>query len=288
KDLKPFLKKKEKVAKKKKKKKRKKSPVLFEFEEDHIVTLENQFLISGIITPNSAFEFNGTKVTPKEDGEFQVTAQLTKGLNVLNFKAKKSMHQKKIWSLSTFNDMSGHWFEKKSAVLRYLGFVQDTPNFKPKEYITRVEFAKTIGPLYGLLPESSKQSKILDIKENESHYMPIKAVVDSNLVQLLDGGYFKPNKIMTKYEVVKALVALNAYPKLEKTELNAIKLPFKDVRRRIRFKEVVKHAYHYELVSSSSWFYPYKKVTRAELYTLLYRSPFVQEKIKKVFEYDQI
>ncbi|MEN2776865.1 S-layer homology domain-containing protein, partial [Acetivibrio clariflavus] len=148
------------------------------------------------------------------------------------------------------------------------GIIRGYPDgtFRPDSNMTRADVSVVLAKSIGLDPAESnltfKDSK--DIPKWAEGF--IQAIVDKGIIKGYDDGEFKPNRVLTRKEMV--VMAVNAF-NIEGIE---IELPFADSDAIPNWaKTSVSKAFSSNIVKgyADNTFKPDKEVTRAEVCTII-------------------
>ncbi len=131
------------------------------------------------------------------------------------FKNVRTMDKDLVVNIPAKTDVDGHWAEKeiKEAMLRKI--VAADANFRPKDGITRAEFAKIVTRAFNIAREDKDVSKLeepfSDVKKGDWFYNDVVALYNAGAKGLIIGGYedetFRPNAKITRQEAAKMIAA---------------------------------------------------------------------------------
>jgi len=164
--------------------------------------------------------------------------------------------------------VENHWAKETIEMLASKGIISGYPDgtFKPDSNMTRAEVSVVLAKAIGLDPAESnltfKDSK--DIPKWSEGF--IQAIVDKGIIKGYDDGEFKPNRVLTRKEMV--VMAVNPF-NIEGAE---IELPFADSNTIPNWaKSSVCKAFSSNIVKgyADNTFKPDKEVTRAEVCTII-------------------
>jgi hypothetical protein len=259
-------------------------------------------IIKGRIVPPQAFVVNWKSIKTDAKGAFsiiipndqnEVVFTLRQGVVVKDVAAVKSESKsvnvgklvkkmvpiapKKVDVLEPiilpYQDLSpNHWIARKANILKSQGKLENTKNFYPSAFVTRVDLARYLVRINGL---SSKQgagrtSKFSDLRRGVTNQdaQYINTVVANKLMNGMSNTNFGPKQSVTKLQAIIAAVRL--LPEVESSKFK--QLPYKDIAAfKWAYKDLQK-AYHYKIISKAKTLNPRKSITKAELVSLLYKT----------------
>ena len=96
------------------------------------------------------------------------------------------------------------WFFNTIAYLEDFGFYDTFENFDPNRAITRAEFVHLVNTAANISIKSGAQS-FSDVPESHKYYDAIMAASSNKLVNGYNDGTFKPDKTITRAEVVAVI-----------------------------------------------------------------------------------
>lgn len=137
-------------------------------------------------------------------------------------KNMRKLNKNLVVDMPKFSDIDNHWSkeEVKEAMLK--GYIDASENFRPKDSITRAEFAKIVCNVFGLdtsdkyINDNKLEEPFNDVKKGDWHYNYIVSLYNFEGTKgLVIGGYdgdvFKPSNKITRQEAAKMIAA--AYDK---------------------------------------------------------------------------
>ena len=143
-----------------------------------------------------------------------------------------------VYGLTPFEDLKNHWIDKTASKLRYMNLLEPVNYFRPKEQITREQFAKLIVKLFGFNTDyQGTNTHIGDMSDTGENYKSVLALLDNDILNLDKEGNFYPKKPMSKAEAVTAMI-------------RACKL-------RLIPESVDQKTWPYQDVSPNHWVFPY-------------------------------
>ena len=116
---------------------------------------------------------------------------------------------------------------------------------------------------------NEKSTSFTDITPSTTNFTYINTVVHNKLLNGISNTMFGPNEPVTKLQAI--VVVSRLLPKIEQTKLE-VKLPYNDINKFKWANNDLKKAYHYNVISESDQLFPKKKITKAELISLLYKA----------------
>lgn len=167
-----------------------------------------------------------------------------------------------------FSDLDKHWAKETIETLSRKGIINGYPDgtFRPDANMTRAEVAVVLAKAIGL--NSTKSNLAFKDAENIPQWAEgfIQAIVDKGIIKGYEDGEFKPNRVLTRKEMV--VMAVNAF----NIEGSEIQLPFTDSNTIPEWaKSSVIKAFSSDIVKgyADNTFKPDKEVTRAEVCTII-------------------
>lgn len=106
------------------------------------------------------------------------------------------------------SDYTGHWAENTINEWKAHGIINgyEDGSFKPKQAVTRAEFAKMVAQVFGLT-YTEGVAQLEDVVADKWYTAPIQAVVAAGLMSPTEDGHFRPNEATTREEAAYALAA---------------------------------------------------------------------------------
>lgn len=102
------------------------------------------------------------------------------------------------------NDFANHWAETSISNAMLNGWVTMSESFRPKESITRAEFAQMIVEAFKL-PKTSGNAEFTDVAKGDWYATPILTLANLGYVNGNPDGTFKPNAPITRQEAAKIM-----------------------------------------------------------------------------------
>ena len=134
--------------------------------------------------------------------------------NMQEFKADK------LTKISTTGDFVGHWAQNEIVDAMLNGQVDVAENFRPKDSMTRAEFAKIACTVFGLDTENVTAEPFHDVNNGDWFQKYVAALyatkVDGQSVVQGDGENFRPNDKITRQEVAVIVAKLVSLQKGDK------------------------------------------------------------------------
>ena len=258
--------------------------------------------VKGNTEPNSIFVVNWKKIHVNDDGSFSFVVPLNqnsiqisindyyfiKDLNIENYNkkeievAKKTTSPESIEETKTitkvlkttnkkeeFKDLKNHWIKDIANKLKSENKLDNTETFNPNKTINRSEMAKHLVRITGVTPKK-KKLEFEDLSNKNKNYGYIQNVVSNKLLKGRNKKTFDPAGKVTKLQAI--IVASRMLPEIENKKYSTINLPYNDIGKYGWAKKEIQKAYHYKIISKNDLLYPKKKVTNAELISILYKT----------------
>ncbi|MFD0959150.1 S-layer homology domain-containing protein [Paenibacillus chungangensis] len=107
----------------------------------------------------------------------------------------------------SFTDMNGHWARQEVEVLaaRWIVNGMATGNFKPKQSVTRAQFAKMLVEAAGLTEEIRDAGTFKDVPAGHWAAPWVEQAAAAGWIKGYEGGMFKPNAEVTREEMMVML-----------------------------------------------------------------------------------
>lgn len=83
------------------------------------------------------------------------------------------------------------------------GYLDGT--FRPNELMTRKHAAALISRAFPVLPVKNEGVSLTDVSKDHPYYKDIRRVLEADIIQHADNFDFKPNDIMTRGEIARAI-----------------------------------------------------------------------------------
>jgi len=194
---------------------------------------------------------------------------------------KKSLEKEyfRLCRLRTFPDVDAkHWANLQIGYIATLGIIEGYPtgSFKPEGNITRAELTAVLMRTKKVTGEAT-MSLFDDVKLSHWAAKFIMPAVKMGVVKGYPDGTFKPSANISRAEGL-AMVA-----RFSNITLEAGATPYLDVTASHWAAPVVKGSYRAGMLQflGAKPFEPNRKLTRDEAVEMLFRSPYVQDMIKK-------
>ena len=253
--------------------------------------------VKGETEPNSIFVVNWKKINVDDKGKFNFVVplnqnsiqlsvndtQFIRDLSIENYKEKPVIVQvkkpkkeiKKIKviekeiSKNEFKDLENHWVKDIANKLKAQNKLDNTQVFNPNKTISRSEMAKHLVKITGVIPKKRKL-EFEDISNKNKNYGYIQNVVSNKLLKGRNKKTFDPNGDVTKLQAI--IVAARMLPDIDSSKYSSIKLPYNDIKKYGWAKKEIQKAYYYKVINKNKSLFPKKKVTNAELISILYKT----------------
>ena len=181
----------------------------------------------------------------------------------------------------SFQDIDNHWARLDIKLLSDANLVKGTsPNtFAPNQSITRAEFATLIARVLQLQPKNTT-NPFSDVGKGSWYENSVKAAYDHGIISGYNDGTFKPNKTITRQELVVMSINATEYVIGKQTSNKEILTQFRDSDKISTWAEnSVAISTKLGLVhGSNGQFMPLNNATRAESVAILKRLIFKIEK----------
>ncbi|WP_173224376.1 S-layer homology domain-containing protein [Paenibacillus alba] len=222
---------------------------------------------SGSVTPPSVDPKPETKPENKPENKTEVKFN-DKVVNFSNVLAKlnQKIEEAKVAPSVTFKDTNSHWADATVSIFVKLGVVNGYADgtFHPNASITRAEFATIIAKVFDLSATGSGNK----LKDTSGHWAEssINALTASGIISGYEDGTFKPNKEITRAEIISMISKLITI-KAGSTPATTV---FTDINGAWN-KEQIEAAASAGLISGegNGLFSPNKQSTRAEALTIV-------------------
>ncbi len=245
------------------------------------ITFDSQAMVAGSIQPAQSVFINKTAIPGNGTGAFTYSVQLTPGLNTIDISAGGKTLQRNVIVLTSFQDLKGHWLENTAAKLRYAGLVADTPAFDPDQVFTRAQFAQFIVRAFGLKAKDTNPITITDVPAVSPDLAAIQIAAQYKILTPDASGRFFPNRTVSNAQAIAVILrAAN----LTETDIQKVKMPYKDVLKKSWAYTPILQAYQAGLISATPAFYPDKPVSKERVTAILIKTPVIQSKLKRAFQ----
>jgi len=170
-----------------------------------------------------------------------------------------------------FSDLSGHWAQKQIEDLASRGIIGGYPGgkFRPDDPITRAELAEMAGHAFNLKPDSETT-----FTDTEDHWARsyIGALAAREAISPYPDNTFRPDKAVTRAELVTALVKLSGLGETRLLITNEAQSPFTDLDRSYWAYDSIVTAQELGLLSPAftGRFWPEKAASRAEAASIIH------------------
>ncbi|WP_042470271.1 S-layer homology domain-containing protein [Bacillus ndiopicus] len=141
--------------------------------------------------------------------------------------------------------------------------------FRPSEAITRGEAAKIIALAMGLNVTRPKNPGYTDVSQSHPYYSYIAAIANEGIIDGFNDKTFKPNELITRGQIAKALTLGFKLEVATKMNHN-----FKDVTSQNANEAFIQTLYNLDIAkgTTANTFEPFGTVTRAQLATFIWRA----------------
>lgn len=134
------------------------------------------------------------------------------------------------------NDFANHWAETSISNAMLNGWVTKSEAFRPKENITRAEFAQMIVSAFGITTNGSRKVEFSDVNAKDWYAQPIMRLATNGYVNGNPDGTFRPNDSISRQEAAKIMADIveDGGAETFKTDTNGnkinvdVKTPFDD------------------------------------------------------------
>lgn len=194
-------------------------------ESDVNANAEKELLKPKMLTPLASTYMNGYN-----DGTFKPSKDITiaEASTIIVRLCGKTDVSKEYTETKFENVKSDDWFFNTIAYLEDFGFYDDFENFDPNRAITRAEFVSLVNKSASIEKKSEALS-FSDVPETHKYYDAIMAASSNKLVNGYNDGTFRPDKTITRAEVVAVINRVcGAYDSAEILNKNK-RLSFSDV-----------------------------------------------------------
>lgn len=121
-----------------------------------------------------------------------------------------------------FTDIQTHWAQEPISQLRALSLINGYPDgtFRPNAYLSRAEFAAILTKAFPNIQSIRSAVAFKDVSNRFWGYNPISQAYQTGFISGYPDGNFKPNLLISRLEVLLALVSgLKYSPSTESTTL---------------------------------------------------------------------
>ncbi|WP_107838474.1 S-layer homology domain-containing protein [Metasolibacillus meyeri] len=141
--------------------------------------------------------------------------------------------------------------------------------FRPSETVTRGEAAKIIALAMGLNVTRQKNPGFTDVQQSHPYYAYIAAIANEGIIDGFGDKTFKPNELITRGQIAKALTLGFQLEVATKMNHN-----FKDVTSQNANEAYIQTLYNLNIAkgTTANTFEPFGTVTRAQLATFIWRA----------------
>lgn len=169
-------------------------------------------------------------------------------------------------------DITNHWAQDYilNLISRDIMKTYSDGTFQPDQPITRGEFAVALARQLNTIPDENMKFKDLNSYQD---YNLINALVEKNIISGYPDGTFKPDKHITRAEMVSIMIKSLGITNNKVTIKLEDYQPFKDIPETHWAKNHIKLAEQLHLVNGdqNKYFHPKKTATRAEAAKVLNR-----------------
>ncbi|MEC1179556.1 S-layer homology domain-containing protein [Metasolibacillus meyeri] len=140
--------------------------------------------------------------------------------------------------------------------------------FRPSEAVTRGEAAKIMALAMGLNVTRQKNPGFTDVQQSHPYYAYIAAIANEGIIDGFGDKTFKPNELITRGQIAKALTLGFQLEVATKMNHN-----FKDVTSQNANEAYIQTLYNLHIAkgTTANTFEPFGTVTRAQLATFIWR-----------------
>jgi hypothetical protein len=270
--------------------------IMIQAPESLSIVYDNSVEIRGKVFPPGSFDLsNNINNTPtnktissNDFGEFTATVNLQMGRNDFRFNSLNDKVSYSLFFLEPYSDINSKTLKEKTAQLKFLSLLPDTPSFNATATINRELFIQIIKPFIAdtaimeALPTSNKGfSTISDIDTLNDKYF-VSQLVWAKIFSLNSNKQFDKNKPLTRIEAVTALARLMQLGDHNKQGSNT-QLTYWDMPKKHWAYSYLTYAYDKKIVSDSVYFYPKNLIIKQDLISMLSKLPWVEEKINETF-----
>lgn len=127
------------------------------------------------------------------------------------------------YTIPTVNDFNGHWAEEDIIDGMQNGYVTLSSSFRPKENITRAEFAKIVcnvleSDLNDIKVE--KEFRFSDVDIEDWYYGDVTTLAKKGIINGYADGTFKPNATITRQEAAVILASIKGIKEDKYLDIN--------------------------------------------------------------------
>lgn len=258
----------------------------FNSPQSGAVVFEDSVTINGQIFPADVFIFNEQTIQPNLIGEFNFNQTVLNGRNEFLVEALDATSNYVIYRLNSYLDLEEHWVKTVAAKLKYIGLLPEEDYFYPNQIVTKSLFAHYLSQGYDLeLKDDTDSFSIADVETNNNYYQDILAVIQNQIMSLNENGEFDPDQELQRAAVITAVVrSLELLqPDIFNETTETVDFPFWDVSSQHWARPYIQKALNLGIISSSSQFRPKDTMSKAELISLLSKTPVLEEKLNFVF-----
>ncbi|MGA0242150.1 MAG: S-layer homology domain-containing protein [Candidatus Marinamargulisbacteria bacterium] len=171
--------------------------------------------------------------------------------------------------ISDYTDLKNHWVRDIANELKHAQKLENTSKFFPNTAITRAAFSKYAVNIKGLSLNSRNLKSFSDVSKSDPYYTYIQTMASQNLIKGISKDRFGPNGFVTRLQALVVIARLLPEPP---TSVSSLSLPFTDISGYKWAQDSIRKVYYYKIVSPSSRLNPKRRVSKAELVTLLYKA----------------
>ncbi len=181
---------------------------------------------------------------------------------------------KQLSSSASPTDIAGHWAEHSIRFALENELAAGYPNntFLPNKQATRAEFVVMLVRMKKL-PEIPYTGGFSDVKSDDWYSSAIQTAVSNRLASGYENSQFKPNRPITRAEMLAMLLSAMEYPALSENEIETVLASYKDKDKIPSWaRGVVAQAVKQELITGyDGMLFVQKPTTRAEIASILHR-----------------
>jgi hypothetical protein len=171
--------------------------------------------------------------------------------------------------ISDYTDLKNHWVRDIANELKHAQKLENTSKFLPNTAITRAAFSKYVVNIKGLSLNARNLKSFSDVSKADPYYSYIQTMASQNLIKGISKDTFAPNGFVTRLQALVVIARLLPEPP---ASVASSSLPFTDISGYNWAQDSIRKVYYYKIVSPSSRLNPKRRVSKAELVTLLYKA----------------
>jgi hypothetical protein len=242
------------------------------------IFFNNKVSFKGTIFPAEMFLINDKEVMPDINGNFGQEFAIENGANTFNVFALGKREEFIIFGFKPYFDLFGHWIENTAAKLQFIGVLPEEDYFNPDYQITREEFAYYLAKAFNLPKDIDKVEVPKDVLPTSLYFTEVLSVINAGILKRSKQGVFRPDATISKAEAVTAIVRACDF---ELEDSNA--LVFQDISEKHWAYPYIVTAVHSKIIVPGAYFFPRKKLSKAELASMLAKTPIIKAKLEVTF-----